>query len=67
MKEFFRQNPIYRVAFEQLKHGFAYTHFEQMGAMDGFLWEALEKIERGVMSPKAAMDWAAEELKREME
>ena len=67
MKSFFESNPDYRVAFSQLQFAHAYWHFDQMGNMDGLIWEALEKIERGVLSPAESMKWAANELKSEIE
>jgi len=43
MQSFLKENPGFRVAFEQLQYGFAYWHFEEMGEMDRILYEALER------------------------
>ena len=66
VKEFLEKNPKYRVAFEQMKYGEAYWHFEQMGLMDALLTEYLDKIERGVLTPAEAMKEAAEKLRKEI-
>lgn len=62
MQDFLKEHPEYRPPFEQLKYGSAYWHFESMGNMDGFIWEALDKIERGVETPTRALDEAADKL-----
>ena len=67
VKKFMEENPDYRVAFEQMKYGRAYWHFEQMGTMDYLLYEYLDKIERGILTPEEAMKEAAKKLKREIE
>lgn len=67
VKKFMEENPNYKVAFEQMKYGKAYWHFEQMGTMDALLYEYLDKIERGVLTPEKAMKEAAEKLKAEIE
>lgn len=67
MKHFMDENPLWKVAFEQLEFSFAYWHFDEMGAMDNFIWEALEKIERGVSSPEEAMKWLTKSLREEIE
>lgn len=67
VKKFMEENPDYRVAFEQMKYGKAYWHFEQMGTMDYLLYEYLDKIERGILTPEEAMKEAAEKLKKEIE
>ncbi|MDI3524449.1 ABC transporter substrate-binding protein [Kosmotoga sp.] len=67
VKKFMEENPHYRVAFEQMKYGKAYWHFEQMGTMDYLLYEYLDKIERGILTPEEAMKEAAEKLKKEIE
>jgi sn-glycerol 3-phosphate transport system substrate-binding protein len=58
---------MYEVAFEQLKYGFSYWHFNEMGTMDDLIWEALEKIEREIATPEEAMDWVSSELEYEIE
>jgi len=50
-----------------MEFAFAYWHFNEMGTMDSLIWEALEKIERNVMSPADAMKWLSKELKAEIE
>jgi sn-glycerol 3-phosphate transport system substrate-binding protein len=65
--EFMEENPMYEVAFEQLKYGFSYWHFNEMGTMDDLIWEALEKIEREIATPEEAMDWVSSELEYEIE
>lgn len=67
MKEFFQANPMFEIAFSQLQFAHAYWHFDQMGNMDGLLWESLENIEREIMTPEESMKWAAEELRKEIE
>ena len=67
VRKFMEENPNYRVAFEQMKYGRAYWHFEQMGTMDALLYEYLDKIERGVLTPEEAMKEAAEKLRKEIE
>lgn len=67
VQQFVRDTPMYGMAFEQLQYGFSYWHFNEMGTMDNLIWEALEKIERDVMSPADAMKWLSEELKAEIE
>jgi len=60
-------NPKYKVAIDQLDYSCAYLHFSEMGTMDGYLWYALDEIEKGVSSPKKAFDDAASGLLKEME
>ncbi len=67
VKKFLDNNPKYKAAYEEMKYGIAYYHFQEMGTMDGLLWEALDKLERGVMSPEDAMKEAAKKLKEEIE
>lgn len=66
-QEFMASTPMWRTAFEQMEFAFAYWHFNEMGTMDSLIWEALEKIERNVMSPADAMKWLSKELKAEIE
>lgn len=61
------ENPLYKVAFDQLAYAWAYTHFEEMGTMDGLIWTAVNEFEKGAKTPQAALDYAVEELKVEME
>ncbi len=67
IKEAISQNPMYNVAFSQLAYAWAYTHFDEMGTMDMFLWTAVNQIEKGAKTPQAALDYAVEELIMEME
>jgi len=60
-------NPMYTVAFDQLEISWSYWHFEQMGTMDQILAKIMDEIERGVLSPKAALDKAATELQAEID
>ena len=54
------------VVFEQLEYAETYPHFWEMGILDDLLGQAIEKVELGVLEPKAALDEAAEALKEEM-
>ncbi|HNW47415.1 MAG TPA: ABC transporter substrate-binding protein [Thermotogota bacterium] len=67
MKAFFETNPFYKTAFEQSEYAFSYWHFDAMGTMDGLITEVLEKIERGVSSPKEGMRWLQETTIEEIE
>ncbi|MQY76105.1 MAG: extracellular solute-binding protein, partial [Spirochaeta sp.] len=62
-KQFLSDNPVYKVAYEQLAYAFSYWHFEMMGEMDRILYESLEKIERGLETPEEAMQKGAAELR----
>ncbi len=66
MVELFKNNPLYETPFRQLEYAFSYWHFDQMGNMDSLFWEAVENIEREVMSPEAAMKDISKRLKEEM-
>lgn len=66
LQEFFRQKPQYRAGYEQLVYAQTYQHFWEMGAMDNFLREAMEKVERGVATPEAALAEADQRLREEM-
>lgn len=66
-KEQLAKNPLLQVALNQLDHTWAYMHFDEMGTMDGFIAEAVEQIEKGVATPKDALDIAVNNLLREME
>ena len=61
------ENPLYNVAFSQLAYAWAYTHFDEMGTMDMLIWSAVNEFEKGSRTPQAALDYAVEELKVEME
>ncbi len=61
------ENPMYKVAFDQMQYSWSYWHFEQMGTMDSIIYQTVEKIEKNVASPKDALSDAVNELKREME
>lgn len=61
------RNPLYKVAFDQLSYAWAYTHFDEMGTMDGFIWMAINEFEKGARTPQEALDNAVKELKIEME
>ncbi len=65
-KEAVTSNQMYSVAFDQLDTAWSYWHFEQMGTMDQLLAQALDALERNVLSPKAALDKAANELQAEI-
>lgn len=66
MQGLFDEVPQYRAGFEQLEYAMTYPHFWEMGAMDGYFAEAMEKVELGEMGPTEAMDEAAEKLKADM-
>lgn len=66
VQKFMEENPEYKVAFEQMKYGEAYWHFEQMGTMDGMFYEYMDKVERGVLTPEKAMKEMAEALRKEI-
>lgn len=66
-KKVMSENPMYKIAFDQLQNSWAYWHFDQMGTMDGLIYTALEKIEKAVASPGDALKECAESLKKEME
>ncbi|MCD6442722.1 MAG: ABC transporter substrate-binding protein [Thermotogae bacterium] len=67
VKEFMEKNPNYKVAFEQMKYGEAYWHFEAMGQMDMLFYEYMDKLERGLLSPEEAMKEVAKKLREEIE
>jgi ABC-type glycerol-3-phosphate transport system substrate-binding protein len=67
VKDTLAKNPLYKVAFDQLEYTWAYRHFGEMGTMDANFWYALDEIEKGVLTPAAAMDKAAKALVKEME
>lgn len=67
VQKFMEDVPMYKAAFKQLEYGYAYWHFNEMGTMDDLIWEALEKIEREIMTPGYAMKWLSRELKAEIE
>jgi sn-glycerol 3-phosphate transport system substrate-binding protein len=60
------ENPLYKVAFDQLKDSSAYWHFDEMGTMDQMIGAALEKIEKGGLTPDNAMKSLTADLKKEM-
>jgi len=66
MQALFDEVPQYRAGFEQLEHALTYPHFWEMGAMDGYLFGAMEKVELGEMGAREALDEAAEKLKADM-
>jgi sn-glycerol 3-phosphate transport system substrate-binding protein len=66
MQAFFEEAPQYRAGFEQLEYAEAYPHFWEMGGMDGYFKEALEKVELGVLEAKDAVDEASDKLKADM-
>ncbi len=63
-KEAVTSNPMYAIAFDQLDTSWSYWHFEQMGTMDQLLAQAIDALERNVLTPKATLDKAANELRR---
>jgi len=67
VKQIMKDNPMYAVAFNQLGIAWSYWHFEQMGTMDSILWEMIDNIERGTMTPKDALDKAAKDLQNEID
>lgn len=60
-------NPMYKVAFDQLANTWAYYHFSEMGTMDSIFWYALDEIEKNVMTPAAALNKAADSLTKELD
>jgi len=66
IQKLFEEYPQYRAGFEQLEYAETYPHFWEMGVLDDLLREAIEKVELGVLDPKAALDEAAKTLKEEM-
>lgn len=66
-KKALSENPMYKIAFDQMEYSWSYWHFEQMGTMDMILTSTIEKIEKNVLSPKEALEEAANELAREIE
>ncbi|GAB6276375.1 MAG: ABC transporter substrate-binding protein [Rectinema sp.] len=66
-KEAVTSNPMYAIAFDQLDTSWSYWHFEQMGTMDQLLAQAIDALERNVLTPKATLDKAANELQAEID
>lgn len=66
-KKALSENPMYKIAFEQMEYSWSYWHFEQMGTMDMMITDTMEKIEKNVLSPKEALEELANELAREIE
>lgn len=66
-KKAISDNPLYQIAFNQLKSSWSYWHFDAMGTMDQLLGSTLEKIEKNVAAPDKAMKECAASLKKEME
>ena len=66
-KKALSENPMYKIAFDQMEYSWSYWHFEQMGTMDMMLTGAMEKVEKNVLSPKDALEEAAKELAREID
>lgn len=67
VQTFLDEVPMYRVAYEQMEFASAYWHFNEMGTMDGLIWEALDKIDREVLTPEEGMQWLNKELIIEIE
>ncbi len=67
VKQALAENPLYKVAFDQLNNAWAYFHFSEMGTMDSFFWYALDEIEKNVLTPKAALEKAAASLVKEIQ
>jgi sn-glycerol 3-phosphate transport system substrate-binding protein len=67
LKALLAENPVYKIAFDQLPYAWAYLHFNEMGTMDSLFWYALDEIEKKVAAPKAALDTAAASLAMEIE
>lgn len=66
-KKALSENPMYKIAFDQMDYSWSYWHFEQMGTMDSILAGTIEKIEKNVLSPKDALADAVKQLNKEME
>lgn len=66
VKKFLDESPMFRVAFEQLEYATSYWHFNEMGTMDSFIWEALEKMEIEKLSPSDTMKWLNDALTEEI-
>jgi len=66
-KKALAENPMFKIAFDQMSYSWSYWHFEQMGTMDMILGDTMEKIEKNVMSPKEALEDAVKQLTKEME
>jgi len=66
IQKLFQEQPQYRAGFEQLEYTETYPHFWEMGALDDLFKKAIEKVELGQATAKAALDEAAKELKAEM-
>ena len=58
--------PVYRAGFEQLSVASSYPHFWGMGTLDVLLREAIQQVELGAATPRAALDQAAALLVQEM-
>ena len=67
VKNFMNEAPMFKTAFEQLKYASSYWHFNEMGTMDGLIWEALGKMELEDLSAEATMEWLNKTLKTEIE
>lgn len=67
VKKFLADAPMFKVAFEQLQYASSYWHFNEMGTMDGLIWEAMEKMEIENLSPEATMEWLSDSLLTEIE
>lgn len=66
MQQLYNDEPAFRAGFEQLEVASTYPHFWEMGRLDNVLGDAIEKVELGAASPKAALDEAAALLLEEM-
>jgi len=66
IQQLFEETPQYRAGFEQLEVAETYPHFWEMGSLDVFFAQAMEKVELGAMEPQAALDEADELLREEM-
>jgi len=66
-KKALAENPMFKIAFDQMSYSWSYWHFEQMGTMDSILADTMEKIEKNTMSPKDALTDAVKQLNKEME
>lgn len=66
MKAYLADNPLYRVACEQLAYAYAIPVFASLGTSDGALRQAIEAVEMGVKSPQQALDDAKAAVDRDI-
>jgi len=66
-KKMIEENPMFKIAFEQLDYSWSYWHFDQMGTMDSIISDTVEAIEKNISTPADALNDAVEYLKNEIE